>query len=228
VDAPAYSFTAKTHFDEVDTWFVVIAHAEDPMYFSASKAKSGKSTDDLAPGAPMNLAGSAISRDITLTWEASYGEEVQTYVVYRDGAKLAETAELTFTEKVLDGQYTYTVSAIDFAGNESDKSNETVVSVTTSVDNFLKAIPTDFAIYQNYPNPFNPATHINYSIPKASYVTINVYNAAGQMIATLVDGQMAAGNYRAVWNAANVSTGIYFYMIQAGNYSKTMKMILMK
>lgn len=228
VDAPAYSFTAKTHFDDVDTWFVVIAHADDPMYFTASKPVKGKSTDDLAPGAPMNLAGSAISHDITLTWEASYGEEVKTYVVYRNGVKLAETAELTFTEKLLDGQYKYQVSAMDFAGNESDKSNETIVNVSTSVDNFLKAIPTEFAIYQNYPNPFNPETVINYSVPKATHVTIKVYNAAGQEIATLVDGQMAAGNFKAVWNAMNVSTGIYFYHIQAADYSKTMKMILMK
>lgn len=228
VDAQMYSFTAKTHFDEMETWFVVIAHAENPMYFAPSKPVSGMSTDDLAPGSPMNLAASLNDRDITLVWDASYGEEVNVYTVYRDGEKLAETTDLTFAEKVLDGTYTYTVSATDYAGNESELSNEAVVEVTTAVDDFLKAVPTDFAMYQNYPNPFNPETVINYSIPQATYVTIKVYNAAGQEIATLVNGQMAAGNYKAIWNAANVSTGIYFYSIQAADYSKTMKMILMK
>ncbi|MFZ5519016.1 MAG: T9SS type A sorting domain-containing protein [Candidatus Zhuqueibacterota bacterium] len=93
--------------------------------------------------------------------------------------------------------------------------------------------PENYSLGQNYPNPFNPTTMITYSIPKFSMVTVRVYNMLGQEVATLVNGYKVAGNYSVSWDAKdytgrNVSGGIYFYRIEAGDYSKTMKMLLLK
>ena len=88
--------------------------------------------------------------------------------------------------------------------------------------------PESFAISQNYPNPFNPSTTLKYGIPKESYITLKVYDILGREVATLVNKQQKAGYYEVDWNAANNSSGIYFYRIQAGDFAETKKMILMK
>jgi len=88
--------------------------------------------------------------------------------------------------------------------------------------------PLAFALRQNYPNPFNPSTEISYTIPKASQVVLNVYNVLGQVVATLVNGPMTAGDHAVTFNAANLSSGVYFYRLQAGSLATTQKMLLMK
>jgi Secretion system C-terminal sorting domain/Beta-propeller repeat len=85
-----------------------------------------------------------------------------------------------------------------------------------------------FKLSQNYPNPFNPSTTINYSIPKESFVTIKVYDILGRMVNTLVNEQKAAGNYSVQFNGMNLSSGIYFYSMQAGDFVQTKKLVLMK
>ncbi|OGU74355.1 MAG: hypothetical protein A3G43_01680 [Ignavibacteria bacterium RIFCSPLOWO2_12_FULL_56_21] len=94
-------------------------------------------------------------------------------------------------------------------------------------------IPSTFQLHQNYPNPFNPSTEIRYEIPVRSDVTIAVYNILGIEVSRLVDGQHAAGSYRAVWNGRNsngssVSSGVYFVRLQSGSTALTRKMVLVK
>jgi hypothetical protein len=89
------------------------------------------------------------------------------------------------------------------------------------------------ALAQNYPNPFNPTTTIEYSIAQASEVTLVVFNAAGQHVRTLVSERQKANGYSVTWNGINdsgqqVSSGIYFYRLQAGSYTSTRKMVLLK
>ena len=99
----------------------------------------------------------------------------------------------------------------------------------TAVDqNPENAIPTDFVLKQNHPNPFNPATEISFTLPKNSHVRLAIYNALGQKIATLVDGNQVAGSYQVTWNAADAPSGVYFYRLEAEGFAKTMKMMLMK
>jgi sugar lactone lactonase YvrE len=103
----------------------------------------------------------------------------------------------------------------------------------TAVEKLADRIPAEFSLVQNYPNPFNPTTMISYNLPKATDVRLTVYNILGAKIATLVDGKQAAGSYKANWNAMDesgraVSAGVYFYRIEAGTFSKTMKMLLVK
>ncbi|MCH7965765.1 MAG: M6 family metalloprotease domain-containing protein [Bacteroidetes bacterium] len=99
-------------------------------------------------------------------------------------------------------------------------------------------IPTDFALSQNYPNPFNPSTSIEFSVPVDANVTLTIYNLLGQVITTLVNREISAGNYSVVWNGTDinglqVSSGIYFYEMKTnGNngtaYSQMKKMVFLK
>jgi len=102
-----------------------------------------------------------------------------------------------------------------------------------AIDVHKNEIPTAFHLKQNYPNPFNPITTIEYALPKAADVTISVYNIVGQKVATLINSKQAAGFYSIQWNGsdgfgAKVATGVYLYHIHAGNFNKTLKMVLMK
>ena len=89
-------------------------------------------------------------------------------------------------------------------------------------------IPLSFALEQNYPNPFNPTTTIRYSLPEKSFVRLEIYNIAGQKIATLVDGEKNAGYYETKFDANNFASGIYFYVLRAGKFTERKKMVLMK
>jgi hypothetical protein len=91
-----------------------------------------------------------------------------------------------------------------------------------------QGLPQTFQLQQNYPNPFNPSTVISYSIAKAGNVTLKVYNMLGQEVATLVNGYQAAKSYDVTFNASGLSSGVYFYELQAGSNSTIKKMVLMK
>ncbi len=99
---------------------------------------------------------------------------------------------------------------------------------STSVKDVKNQKPLTFSLRQNYPNPFNPSTSIRYGIAKLSYVNLSVYNILGKKIKTLINGEQPAGNYSVDFNASNLSSGIYFYKLTAGNYSSMKKMILLK
>ncbi len=96
----------------------------------------------------------------------------------------------------------------------------------TSVENELT--PVAFSLEQNYPNPFNPATMIKFNIPEATNVSLKIYDVLGNEIATLLNEEKNKGSYEVNFNATNLSSGIYFYKLEAGNFVQTRKMILMK
>jgi len=100
--------------------------------------------------------------------------------------------------------------------------------VVVGVKEISNTIPQVYSLKQNYPNPFNPTTNIQFAIPKAGFVTMKVYNLLGQEVTTLVDEYKNAGTYKVDFNASNLSSGVYFYKIDAGNYTNVKKMILMK
>ncbi|MDP4116881.1 MAG: M4 family metallopeptidase, partial [Bacteroidota bacterium] len=107
------------------------------------------------------------------------------------------------------------------------------VQAITGVYEISTKTPSNFEISQNYPNPFNPTTSITYALPKAEYVTMYVYDITGKQVAELVNNNQNPGTYTVTWNGKNsngnvVSSGIYFYKIKAGNYTKTFKMNLIK
>jgi len=90
------------------------------------------------------------------------------------------------------------------------------------------SVPENFTLYQNYPNPFNPTTVISYSLPKAGFVTLKVYNEIGQEITTLVKGYKAASTYQITFDASKLANGVYIYTLKSGNYTLSKKMLLIK
>lgn len=101
-------------------------------------------------------------------------------------------------------------------------------TVETGVDGRDVITVEEYSLAQNFPNPFNPTTTISYTMAKAGKVTVEVYNMIGQKVATLVDGNMAAGLHKVDFNAASLTSGVYFYRLQAGTFSTMRKMVLMK
>jgi len=96
---------------------------------------------------------------------------------------------------------------------------------TVVEDEFL---PSNFRLYQNYPNPFNPETVIKYKLPQSGFATLKIYNLAGQEIEIVVNGFQAAGEYEIKWRPQILASGLYFYRLQAGDFSETKKLILQK
>ncbi len=94
-------------------------------------------------------------------------------------------------------------------------------------------LPTEILLSQNYPNPFNPTTEIEYALPDARDVKLTVFNILGQNVKTLVSGSQEAGYHKVVWDGKNengnsVPSGAYFYKLEAGNFSQSLKMVLLK
>jgi hypothetical protein len=100
--------------------------------------------------------------------------------------------------------------------------------MVTSVEDQSNEFPSQFVLEQNYPNPFNPTTTIQFQIPNSSFVNIIVYDLLGNEIATLVNADKSPGTYETVFNASNLSSGMYFYKVQAGSFVEIKKMILLK
>ena len=90
------------------------------------------------------------------------------------------------------------------------------------------ALPDEFGLIQNYPNPFNAQTTIEYGLPEASHVAIEIYDLLGNRVITLLDGSQEAGYHQVTWNAEGQSSGMYFYMIRAGDLVETRRMLLLK
>ncbi len=98
-----------------------------------------------------------------------------------------------------------------------------LTSVTT-----IGGLPTEVSLAQNYPNPFNPNTTIEWSVPATSRVRLSIYNLIGQEVATLADGSMDAGQYRATWNAAGLPSGVYLYRLQVGSTTLSRKLVYLR
>jgi|GEM_PF-1223808 hypothetical protein len=104
----------------------------------------------------------------------------------------------------------------------------TLRALTSGINDGITILPNSYALFQNYPNPFNAQTLINFALPKESQVDLSVYNILGQKVATLVSGKLEAGFHQAKWDASNVSTGVYYYKLSAGDYTKIQQMTLLK
>jgi hypothetical protein len=118
---------------------------------------------------------------------------------------------------VVAKKYYYRLKQIDFDGTFT-YSNEIEVML----------IPVTAELLSNYPNPFNPTTTIRFNLLVDSKVTLNVYNSLGQLVETLVDKEMESGYHEVNFDASRLSSGVYLYQLQAGNFNSSKKMLLLK
>ncbi|MEJ2051863.1 MAG: T9SS type A sorting domain-containing protein, partial [Calditrichota bacterium] len=122
--------------------------------------------------------------------------------------------------------YTYRVKAYKDSA-ESDYSNEASL-ILVGIKEQQNEIPTKYSIDQNYPNPFNPTTKIKFALPKSAPTKIIIYDLLGREIQTLINKELEAGYHDIDLDASNLTSGIYFYRIQSGEFVSTKKMMLMK
>jgi predicted CXXCH cytochrome family protein len=243
---PQYSYIAPSLFDSTKvtgqrwTVFYIAGYSKDNAVVYSTQPDSGYSVDNISPASPTGITASFATNTVTLRWKANTDADVYQYAIYRGTTANFDPTGTTPLAKVRTTQYQdavsqtgvtyyYKISAIDVSGNES---SYTGVSVLTSIES-ENGIPTDFALSQNYPNPFNPTTEIKFSLPKQSSVKVVVYGLSGDVVATLVNQTMSAGNYRIVWNGRSddgrsVASGVYFYHLQAEGFVATKKMTLLK
>jgi hypothetical protein len=241
IGQPFYVYEVTTVMDSTVegpgyTDFMVVASMNNGIF--ASLPMMGYSVDNIHPGVPAGVMATVAGNTVELLWEGSMDEDFQYYIVEKSSdaeftvLESMETAEAFYVDVnyVSSVANYYRVAAVDHSGNQSDYSEVMDVAVV-AIDDELT--PDVFAIHQNYPNPFNPTTQIKYDLPEDALVTINIYDVMGRSIKSLVNSNQPAG-YRSIqWNATNnlgdpVSAGMYIYMIQAGEFKQTKKMVLLK
>ena len=176
-----------------------------------------------------------------IVWTSAFTGETVKIELSRDwGASWEVLSESTEN----DGTFEWKVTAepgtkclIRVSDNETSASDNSdavfTIDYAAGVEKSTETIPTEFGLNQNYPNPFNPSTTINFNVPKTEYVTIYIYNINGGLVKTLVNQQLNAGHHTIIWNSRDeagraVSSGLYFYRMDAGNFSKTHRMLLLK
>jgi len=188
--------------------------------------------DVLIPVELTSFAGITENNDVILSWSTSTEVNNQGFEIQRKANSEYErigfvegngtTTELqnyTFRdENVNAGSYYYRLKQMDFDGT-FEYSGEIAVEVSQ---------PADYFLSQNYPNPFNPSTKISYAIAEDIDVTLKVFDVLGNEVATLINENQPAGNYDITFDAANLSSGVYYYTLQAGEFTSTKKLMLMK
>lgn len=122
----------------------------------------------------------------------------------------------------------YVLGGIDSLVSSVSTVEQIVPQGTSSAPATNRSQPTEFQLFQNYPNPFNPTTVVRYQLPTATLVQLEVFDVLGRRIASLVHSKQAAGDYAIPFNASNLSSGVYFYRLQAGSFVQTKKMLLVK
>jgi photosystem II stability/assembly factor-like uncharacterized protein len=192
------------------------------------------SNPDVIPVELTSFSAALFGNSVKLTWKTATETNNKGYSVERkaDNSAMwesvgfvngkgtsAKTSEYSFTDvPEVAASYSYRLKQIDFDG-AFDYSGIVEVNMTA---------PQSFALSQNYPNPFNPSTTINYSIPMTSKVSLKIFDMLGREVASLVNETKQAGNYEVVFNASKISSGVYFYKLQAGSFTETKKLTLMK
>jgi len=173
-----------------------------------------------------------------LTSSASFDGAIEVCIPYNPDAVLGDESELALFH--YDGAtWTNILSSVD-------EVNNIICGVTTSLSPFVvaeptpvsvddpnAARPTTFSLAQNYPNPFNSSTAIAFAVPRRSSVNLSIFNLLGRRIITLVEDTKSAGAYQIEWDGNDesgspVASGLYLYRLQAGDYSETRKMLLLK
>jgi hypothetical protein len=175
----------------------------------------------VANSAIVTLSGGALASNIF--WQVA-GQTTLGTTAAMKGIILCQTAIAMSTGATLNGR-ALAQSAVTLQANTVTKP-----ATVTAVEN--GAAPVEFTLFQNYPNPFNPSTIIQYSLEKPVQVSLKVYNLLGNEVATLVNGRQEAGSYTVPFNtnrgSVSLSSGVYFYRLEAGSFVSMKKLMLTK
>jgi hypothetical protein len=125
--------------------------------------------------------------------------------------------------------YSLVVSGTNlFAGTSSGVWRRPLSEMTTALGDVTSVLPNDFLLHQNFPNPFNPSTTIRYGLPNRVHVTLSVFNALGQQVAVLQNGEQEAGYHQVQFDGTDLSSGVYFYRLKTGDLTQTKRLMLLK
>ena len=161
---------------------------------------------------------------LTVTCRLTYSQEIE-WSVFSSGFARSAVASASVISSV--GEPLVGFSATGTTSIHSGSLSRGFVLVTgLTVSNAL--LPREFSLHQNYPNPFNPSTTIRFDLPIATYVTIRIYDIRGRQMSTVVDEEKPAGVHQVAVSLPSLSSGMYLYRILAGDYVKTMKLVLLK
>ena len=198
------------------------------------------------------LTNNTVDPQVTDVWTMAIGPQKEVYGPFKELNDLEldpyETRSAHFSQRVPNlaplGFYNYIAYCGDYPSTVMDSSFfqiEVIYDISSGGEDVgwlltgsfdrnddFASVPSDFALLGNYPNPFNASTVINYQLPVDSHVKLEVYNLIGQKVATLVNSKQQAGYRSVVWDASDVSSGIYFYKLTAADFTETRRMMLVK
>jgi len=187
-----------------------------------------RSSGVMRPGVQTTLSGIVFSDNVPVKDAIVYAKQGNEYV----GFGISDNNGNYSIKNLPVGDYILVAHKI---ANESSQINVSLTENQRGGYNFnLKSKsnginnPYEFALAQNYPNPFNPNTVISYSVANEGNVTLKIFNAAGQLVSELVNADHQAGVYNIEFNAGSLSSGVYFYRLDANGFTATNKMILVK
>lgn len=202
------------------TWTKANGPADVLTYYFNSKSLVTMSMDFDT----LMTANYAVDSSVTphhISWYASSGK--------LGNLGIWEIAGNTLTVKATGGDTTTFPTTFDPETKyPSEATSYTKVAQVTDVKTNVSEMPKSFELFQNYPNPFNPSTIINYQLPMNSIVTLKIYDVLGREVKTLVSGHEAAGIHTVTFDASRMTSGVYFYRLQAGTYHDTKKLLLIK
>ena len=215
----------------------IVALTEAPLHLYTSLPDSGYSIDNLSPQAPeLTLYDTETSR--FLHWQSDDVSDLNETCLYRGPEPEFETGEPLVCSSQTDfwfveddlARYYYRARTFDIHGNASEWSSELIGNYPTDVPGTQI---TKLRLYPNYPNPFNPSTTIKFAVPRASHVSLGVYDLAGHLVRPLIYKDLASGEYTVVWDGRDLTgrlapSGSYFYRLTTYGNSVTRRMVLVK
>jgi flagellar hook assembly protein FlgD len=214
-----------------------------------SPPDSGFSIDNLVPSAPTSVVAKEGGTPqgqpaVLLSWDESPDPDFKYFAIVRGATAgfdpttapvigAVTATQFTDANVTVGASFFYRIVAFDFNGNRGVFSDEVSLMVTAVNERPTASLPTEFALHQNYPNPFNPSTQIAYDLASQRRVSLKIFNTMGQVVKTLVDGEQPAGRYTITWDGtsetgARVASGVYLYVIKAGDFVHSRRLTVLK
>ena len=242
VDVDSYDFRLQTGSPCIDAGTSDLDGDGVQDYFDFNGAAPDLGAIEWMVGAPELLNSFVDEQDssVILTWNPVVSDDLQYYRLQRSSDSLFSSiddenfvTDITYTDGDVEWnqEYFYRVSA--YLGYWTDQSNTTSIILGSLDINEDQPLAESYKVYQNFPNPFNPTTTISYKLPKDSHVQITIYDMMGRLVKNLISGYHISGYRTIKWDATNnkgesVSTGMYLYVVDAGEFKQARKMLFIK